>query len=278
MTHALRSILLASLLAGLLALAAAPAAHAQAAQTRYVQIDYMHVPDDREAAYVELERALYKPLHEERIRRGLITSWGVYRIRFAPPDAPYNYATINVFDDFDKLEEEFPQAIVPLVHPGLDAETLANRTLATRAIVHSEVWQFVVSAQPDGQEAPRGRYLMLNYMSVPPGGEDAYLSLERDLWQSLHQARIDSELMSGWSVYQLMLPRGEIMPYNFGTVDFYDHLGDVAELITEDLMQQAYPSSTDADLATMLERTNATRAIYKSELWERLDATAPPAQ
>lgn len=262
--------------AALIALAAAsarvPAASAQSDGDTFIQIDYMKVPADAVDAYLELERTLYKPIHEERMRRGVILGWGLFRVHLAPPEADYNFATVNVFADLSEMAAAPPQDVMAAVHPGMDADAMNARTFAAREIVHTEVWRRLETEHPAGVRGPRGRYQVLNYMSVPAGREDEYILTEREVWKSLHRTRIDAGMMRAWALYELVLPAGTAMHYNYGAVDYYDELGDVTEAIGDDIFRRAHPTATDADIDAMVERTNQARSIYQSVLWEQLDA------
>ncbi|MDX1531291.1 MAG: hypothetical protein R3362_07180, partial [Rhodothermales bacterium] len=90
-----------------------------------------------------VERDVWRPIHEERMRRGLLAGWSLYQVLFAPPDASYNYATVNVFTDFAQLDgaaSEVEMAeIMAAAHPGADVDALMERTMASREIVHTEV-------------------------------------------------------------------------------------------------------------------------------------------
>ena len=122
------------------------------------------------------------------------------------------------------------------------------------------------TAQAEGEPGPSGRYLVLNYMHVPTGGESEYVSVEQEVWKPLHQAQIDAGQMSGWGVYGLAFPGGKVTHYNFGAVDYYDELGDITGPgplgnATEDAVEQ------------IMDRTNQARTIYKWELWQLIDST-----
>ncbi len=75
-------------------------------------------------------------------------------------------------------------------------------------------------------------------------------------------------------MYDLVLPAGTVMEYNFGTVDYYNDLGNITAPFSEDLMRKAHPAATEADFGAMMERTNQSRIIYKSELWGWIDGTS----
>lgn len=239
----------------------------------YFQVDYMKVPEGGGDAYLAVERDLWKPLHEERIRQGVIAAWSVYSVRFGSPQSAYNYVTVTVFDDFAKLENPMPQATFEAAFPAGAPEGFMERTLEARKQVHSELWALNDAAQAEGESGPSGRYIVLNYMHAPVGGEPEYVSSEREIWKPLHEARIAAGYMSGWGLYGLVLPGGDATHYNWGTVDYYDELGDIVESWPPEIMEAAHPGATEEALQEMMDRTNRARTLHKSELWELVDST-----
>ncbi len=241
--------------------------------TLYFQVDYMKVPEGGGDAYLAVERDLWKPIHEERVRQGTIMSWSVYGVRAGAPHSGYNYVTVTVFDDFAKLENPFPEGTFEAAFPTGAPEGAWERTFEARKQVHTEIWQSINAAQAAGESGPSGRYIVINYMDAPVGGESEYVSIEQEAWKPLHQARIDAGQMSGWGLYGLTLPGGASTPYNFAAVDFYNELGDVVEPWTPEIMEAAYPGASENAVQEMMERTNRARTLYKSELWEVLEST-----
>ena len=59
-----------------------------------------------------MEQEIWKPIHAERMRRGLLTNWSLYGVPFTTPDAPYSYVTINVFDSFENMATEPSEEII----------------------------------------------------------------------------------------------------------------------------------------------------------------------
>lgn len=64
-------------------------------------------------------------------------------------------------------------------------------------------------------------------MDVEPDHAGDYLSVERELWKSLHQARADDGRILGWQLYVVRYPAGTGHAYQYVTVTLYDNLDDV---------------------------------------------------
>ncbi|MEO1478582.1 MAG: hypothetical protein AAFV01_08405, partial [Bacteroidota bacterium] len=109
---------------------------AQSADRVFVQIDYVAVPEGGETDYLAVEREIWKPIHQERVRAGLIEDWVVLEARLATTTSAYNYLTLTIFDDFAQLESAIPGSIVAKAHPDADTEVMMDRTLDSRDILH----------------------------------------------------------------------------------------------------------------------------------------------
>lgn len=91
-------------LSAALAVPLAGPALAQEAPPVYVQLDYMRVAEGAAAEYVALERDVFRPVHEERRRRGDLHGWSLYDMVLAEPGAPYDFVTVNVYTDPTQID------------------------------------------------------------------------------------------------------------------------------------------------------------------------------
>lgn len=110
-----------------------------------VEINYMKVPTGKEAEYLKLEQEIYKPLHQERIKNGEITGWGVHAVVYPWSDSrPYNYITSNAFSDWDKMMSSNYTNTYKKVFPKGDMAKLNAQTAAARSMYKTEVWNQVI--------------------------------------------------------------------------------------------------------------------------------------
>jgi hypothetical protein len=109
---------------------------------KYYEINYMKVPDGKDAEYVALEKDTYKPLHKERVAKGEITTWSLWGTPFPYSDArPYNYVTANGFSDWDKMMSSNYGETYKKVFPKGDMAKVNAQTGAARKMVKTEVWK-----------------------------------------------------------------------------------------------------------------------------------------
>ena len=135
-------VIVSAFLAGTLV----PIGKTQQRPPKYIQVDYMKVDPGRESDYVKLERELWKPLHQARIKEGKIRSWQLFGVKFPFGTAEkYSYVTMNTYDQFSQLENPFAdtEQLLGKVHPGVKPDDFFTRTVKARDFVRSEVWVLI---------------------------------------------------------------------------------------------------------------------------------------
>ena len=106
---------------------------------------------------------------------------------------------------------------------------------------------------------------VLDYMKVDNQAE--YLEVEK-LWQKIHEARLEEGAIIGWGVYQVMYKTVED-PYNFVTVSFYDSFLKLNKAIPDQTYKDAYPGKTEGEWKTFQERTENSRKMLTSSIFEQ---------
>lgn len=244
--------------------------------TLYLRVDYMKVTPGNEEDYVNVERTTWKPIHEARIKAGIITNWYLYSVEYPyGTNADYTYVSVNIYDDFGKMKDDYPEGVMQTAHPDVNEYKFGKmmaKALASRDLVRSELWVMNDSVQPD-RPAP---YIHVNYMKVAPGQGQEYLKLEREIYKPLHQAAKAAGYEAGWAVYSLMYPRGAQRPYNYGTVDFFDEFSDLVVGIPKEVFKKAHPSVSKKGWDEIWQRTTNARVLVRRELWVLVDQVATP--
>ena len=243
-------------------------------ETLYLKIDYYKAAGDQITRYLETELELWKPVHQERYNRGIIKSWDFYSVLTAAPDAPYNFITINVFDDFSMIDYYDLDNIIRSVYPDINTDEFMNQTRDSRDVVRSEIWEVNGRIMDDGQLAPGGNYLTINYFDAR-GGSGEHAEMELEFWGRIHETRIDRDILNSWAMYTLLYPGGDARHYTYSTIDYYDDLGDLREPVGMALARIAHPGLSDDELNDLFTRTGESRSQYSTELWKRIGFISP---
>jgi hypothetical protein len=113
----------------------------------YVRIDYMKVPPGKAGDYVNLERTIYKPLHEQRMKDGIISAW-VLSAATLPggSERPYEFFTLNAVkkaEQIPRISGGYGPEPFAKVHPNANYVANVMKTQELRSIVRSYLMRVV---------------------------------------------------------------------------------------------------------------------------------------
>jgi len=233
----------------------------------FAVMDYMKVVNRFQDKYVASEQA-WKPVHQARIEQEIITGWYLYKVHYAYDDNLYNYATINTYDNFQKLEDPYPRQIIENVHPDLGYDGFEDETEASRVKMRSEMSVLASSAMGSKTMANPSKYLKVAFVQVDEKDKDAYVQMESEVWKGAHQNLIKDGVQDWWALYQLEFPHGSSVDYQFITISAVSEYINLEGLDYWGAYKNAHPNRNfDADMARTLE----LRSAYRAELWELVD-------
>ncbi len=140
----LRSLAVSTaLLAAFLADTLVPSASSQGQKGRYVKIDYMQIPPGQTLKYRDLELNTWKPIHELRVKRGMISAWSLYGHHIPGGSADYQYVTVTEFPTFAAMEDfKYNELFKEIYDVEYDGE-MQKQTAETRTLTHSDIWALV---------------------------------------------------------------------------------------------------------------------------------------
>lgn len=119
---------------------------------KYLNVSFMKVSQGNDNAYLELEKNIWKPIHEKLIKEGIKSTWSVYRQLYPGGyDAQFNYFTVNGFADMKKVSFEPPEGweeVFSIVHQGKDIDKLFENTNQLRVLIKTELWELIYSVYP----------------------------------------------------------------------------------------------------------------------------------
>jgi len=136
-------VICAAFLAGTLV----PAALTQSGTgSQYVTVNYMKVEPAKAAAYVQMEREVWKPMHQQLVKDGKMKSWSLYAVQFPGGDnREYGFLTVETYNSIQNVEGadvDFT-SLVKKIHPNKTLADLEAQTLNSRSLVRSEVLRLV---------------------------------------------------------------------------------------------------------------------------------------
>ncbi len=117
---------------------------------KYVEVSYMKVDPAKTTEYLKVEQDLWKPLHQELVKKGQVKSWTLYGVQFpSGTDEKYDFVTVNAFTQFGQLENPYADfdQVLPKIHPDMKVEDFLSRTESSRRLVRSEIWAVIDHAE-----------------------------------------------------------------------------------------------------------------------------------
>jgi hypothetical protein len=233
-----------------------------------IVVDLMKVKPGEGENYVALEQSVWKPIHQERIKKGIIVGWVLYQVMFTGADDEYNYATVNVYANPANLENPYQESDYEKILPGKDINEEFEKTINTRTLVRSQVLSRSNYAYPGGGEtAAPHKYITVNYMKSIPGGN--LVQLENELSKPTAEELIKSGQWAGWSVWSNLFPRGSGMESDFVTVDYHP---DFSKLASANYMQAFLKAHPGKEWTEFTEKIGNSRNMVRSELWKVIDS------
>ncbi len=110
----------------------------------YMQVNYMKVDPDQQSEYEQWEAEIWMPIHNESIRSGRTTGWGLWSSLFPRgTERPYQYITLNAFSEFSYIFELDFSKPFKNVHPEKDFSEAQKKTRQLRKIVRTELWDLI---------------------------------------------------------------------------------------------------------------------------------------
>ena len=119
-----------------------------AKQSKYLVVGRMQVKPGMEAEYEKMELEIFKPYHEELIRREFLTHWGIWKT-FPYKQGQPTYTVVNGYGSAKNLGSDKP--VIDPSELGIlySMEEIARMVDRTRTMVSTEVWELVDYIFPD---------------------------------------------------------------------------------------------------------------------------------
>lgn len=264
------------------------------ASTLYMQVTYLSVDSESNAAVRDLMTNEWTTNQIERVERGEILDWNFYEALITGPFDSYNYVYITKTTEYAQLFYEPEVSDKPnkgfrvlqneiWVLQGAALPTDENeRNLgdnvelddAVRISVPTQNGSFTSEVSGIGHNGmlSNGNYITKNYMDTR-GSSGEHRVIELDFWRQIHHTRIDNGILDSWAMYTMSKPGGSSRLYNYSTIDYYESLDDISGFDSRALAEIAHPQLSGEQIDGFFNRTAPSRTAYKTELWRRIAST-----
>lgn len=115
--------------------------------SKYLNVNQMKTVPGADNEYVKLELTYFKPFHAERVSRGIMNNWGLYK-----PAIPYgdkfafDYMTLNGYASWEDITKNNPPDVWSKVHGNLNFNEIHDKILSKRNTINNELWELVAFA------------------------------------------------------------------------------------------------------------------------------------
>lgn len=119
------------------------------------------------------------------------------------------------------------------------------------------------SRKTAAQEKP---FIMLEYMHVKAGNNNAYLQVE-NFWKHIHLAQQNKGNILTWSVWEVVAPFDMNAPYQFVVVTAYAHFSDYLHPYKDIDIHNVFPNASEDSLKKMFTQTQKSRDLIKTDIF-----------
>jgi hypothetical protein len=140
------------------------------------------------------------------------------------------------------------------------------------AFIAPVLTQTPAAPTPSPAAAKQPTYMVVEFMKVPEGREEAWLKLEREAWKPTHALRVKEGLIQSWSVIAQTMPGDESNGPVYATVTTFRGWPDPTKTDWMGMLQKANPRGNGREL---MDQTGAARKIVRREVWQVLEQTDP---
>ena len=245
----------------------------QTKTSNFVVTDFRNIAQENVEDYLKVEK-FWKAVHQERIKDGRMTAWLLLKVvNDEKKDIPYNYITLNVYPDMEKVsnggptEEDFANA-----HGDQKSEqeiqAMGVLTQKVNNIIRSDLSTTISSIYS------LTKYRRANFMKTAPGQRDAFVESRQGFIQPIFSRMIHdiNAPMSGWILNELVTPDGAEKEYDFISYDLFKDKADIGRANpNKNYTKLAHPNLSNEEVQVISKKNTGMRKMVKREVWEVVD-------
>jgi hypothetical protein len=231
-------------------------------------VDFMKVPVNGQDAYLAAEKQ-WKLLHQNRVDAGKILNWELYSVRGSGTASPYNFATVTIFENFDKTEAPFTEADFKKAF-GANTNEVLKKTTASRDLIYSEMYRLEVGIAPKTPD----KYLVINSIHTDNPGK--YFNMEKVGYMPMHEQAVKMGKRNSWGIWSRW-PNAD-NNVQAVAVDGFTKYSDINSADYGALFEKAMEGKKAGEameIMDMVSHTDEIRSIIRSEIWDLVDSTTP---
>jgi hypothetical protein len=240
----------------------------------YVVVDYKNIVQDHVEDYLKVEK-FWKPVHQERINDGRMMAWLLLKVaNEKQKDIPYNYITLNVYPDMDKVsnggatKEDWINAHGAQKYEE-EGQEMGALTRKVNNIIRRHLCENV-----DSSLYSLTKYRRANFMKTAPSRRDAFVESRQGFIKPIFSRMIHdiNAPMSGWILDELVTPNGTENEYDFISYDLFKDKADIGRANpNKNYTKLAHPNLSNEEAQAVYKKNVEMRKMVKREIWEVID-------
>lgn len=203
--------------------------------------------------------------NEEAQARGIILNWVLLQALYPNgEDCACDYRSVTVFTDMAQLDQltmsETGLSIATAVF-GDKAQATYEEWLSLAADKGSQVYEFKVGALPTNSSSISS----IRFYNVPADKGQEFEEMEETVWKPVVIAAIEAGLLRDWSVWQRILPSGNMWDGNYITVAHFDsfaHMSKIDMAGIAKIFQKVHPGK---DMMEAVKKSQALSTLVSEE-------------
>ncbi len=172
----------------------------------YLVFEFMKVANDQELSYMETED-FWEKIHTQRVKNENIIGWDLWSLQSGEEDKKYQYLTVSVYDDLNKMfinSLDFGSALED-AYPDLSDDELDekfNKTSKSRELAF-RLYLEIIDGTTDDFIMEKGTVASIEFMNSL-GNIKEYEKAEIETFLPLHQQAVDKGEKGNWSLITIL--------------------------------------------------------------------------
>jgi hypothetical protein len=258
-------------LVGLLAASLAPAQNsATPPKYRMLTLAYMKTAPGKAADYVKLEREVWKPVHQDMVDNGRLTSWKLYSVTWPNGEGEeYDFVTMMEYPNFALMETPYAATDGVKILGEAKFARLQNETGLVRTMRRSDTLTIVLAT--DSWATAENRVLSVHFLRSLPGKGEDLMKIQGEYFLPLNQESSQAGRSASWATTAVRYPRDIDHPYDYVSFNGFARLGQM-ETEAPQAFRDKWGGARQANMSAQLA---ASRKRVKGQLWSLEEQTTP---
>lgn len=236
---------------------------------RVLTIEYQKTEKGKTADYIRMEREYWKPVHQDRVNNGKITSWKLYAVSFPNgDDQEYDFVTMTEFANFSDLESPYAGTDFKKVMGDAKFAEYPSLTSSTRKLKRGDTLLLLLSTSNWSKAA--NKVLSVHYLRSLPGKGGDLMKVQREYFGPSNEELVEGGFASSWATSFVRFPQQLDFPYNYVSFNGYESLSQMDKRPPQAWFDKWRPKSEE-----LMPVLSASRNRIKGQLWQLVDQTTP---